>query len=60
MAAKLRERLMCPLDELDEEIAKVMLIDNGSGREEIDLKPVPTKHEYNTGDGQVQFPGGKH
>ncbi len=26
----------------------------------IDLKTVPSKHEYTSGDGQIQFSGAKH
>lgn len=53
MAAKLEERLQYPLDELDVKITEVMF--DSQGR--IDLKPVPTKYEYTSGDGQVQFSG---
>ena len=56
VAAKLQERLVFPLDELDVKINEVMF--NAQGQ--IDLKPVPTKYEYTSGDGQVQFSGNKH
>ena len=47
VAAKLQERLTVHEDEMDAAIAKIMLDRNGK----IDLKPVPTKYEYTTGDG---------
>lgn len=53
VAAKLQERLQYPLDELDVKITEVMFDSQGH----IDLKPVPTKYEYTSGDGQVQFSG---
>jgi hypothetical protein len=56
VAAKLQERLQCPLDELDEKIAEVMFDSKG----QIDLKTVPSKYEYSSGDGQVQFSQNKH
>jgi len=51
VAAKLQERLQCPLDELDQKIAEVMF----DGKGKMDLKPVPNKYEYISGDGQIQF-----
>ena len=47
VAAKLQERLQVHEDEMDFAIAKIMLDKGGK----IDLKPVPTKYEYTTGDG---------
>ena len=47
VAAKLQERLQVHEDEMDFAIAKIMLDKAGK----IDLKPVPTKYEYTTGDG---------
>jgi hypothetical protein len=49
VAAKLQERLQVHEDEMDAAIAKIMIDRNGK----IDLKPVPTKYEYTTGDGQI-------
>ena len=54
VAAKLQERLHCPLDDLDVKIAEIML-DRKTGK--VNLKPAPTKYEYNSGDGQITFPG---
>ena len=42
------------MDELDVKIAEVMF--DGKGR--MDLKQVPQKYEYSSGDGEVQFSGG--
>ena len=47
VAAKLQERLQVHEDEMDFALAKIMLDKAGK----IDLKPVPTKYEYSTGDG---------
>jgi hypothetical protein len=47
VAAKLQERLHVFEDQMDEEIAKIMIDRNGK----IDLKDIPTKYEYTTGDG---------
>ena len=51
MAAKLRDRLGCVAEELDAKIAEVMF--DGKGR--LDLVAVPTKYEYCSGDGKIQF-----
>jgi hypothetical protein len=39
------------LDELDRKIAEVMFTGSGMGGGMIDLKEVPTKYEYCSGDG---------
>eukprot|EP00347_Sterkiella_histriomuscorum_P009457 403341144 len=51
VAAKLQERLQCPLDELDEKIAEVMF----DSKMQMDLKGVPQKYEYSSGDGKIDF-----
>lgn len=51
VAAKLQERLQCPLDDLDLKIAEVMF----DGKGAMDLKAVPTKYEYTSGDGKIDF-----
>jgi hypothetical protein len=49
VADKLKERLQCPLDDLDRDIAGVMFNSKG----EMDTKPVPGKYEYVSGAGQI-------
>lgn len=51
VADKLQERLLCPLDELDKKIAEVMF----DSKNTMDLKAVPTKHDYSSGDGKIDF-----
>lgn len=51
VAAKLQERLQFPLDELDKKIAEVMFDAKGK----MDMKSVPQKYEYSSGDGKIDF-----
>ena len=48
VAAKLQERLQCPKDELDKNIAEIMY---DTKTNKINLKPAPTKYDYTSGDG---------
>lgn len=52
ISAKLEQRLKSPKDEIDTLLATVMF--DKMGR--IDLKPVPTHHEYVSGDGEIRYP----
>ncbi len=52
VAEKLKQRLKAPVDQLDQEIAKVIIDRHGH----VDLKPVPQHHEYVSGDGDIRFP----
>jgi len=51
VAEKLKVRLKAPIDELDQQIAGVMFDTKG----ELDLKPVPKKYDYSSGDGEIAF-----
>lgn len=51
MADKLQERLRWPKDDLDNKIAEVMF--DSKGR--MELKQVPTKYDYSSGDGKIDF-----
>jgi hypothetical protein len=48
IAAKLQERLQYPKDDLDRKIAEIMI---DPKTKKIDLKKVPTKYDYTSGDG---------
>ena len=56
VADKLEERLKCPLDDLDQKIGEVMFDSSGK----MELKATPTRYDYCSGDGEIQFRGEQH
>lgn len=50
VADKLLERLKRPVDELDSQIADIILTGHG----QLDLKPLPKEYEYHTGFAEIR------